>query len=75
MWVNDQERQSKLTKVPELGLGRPVPRIGDERTSPAWSSLIRYCAEMRHGEIEKLKIQDGQPVIAEITRLKVKFTS
>ena len=40
---------------------------------PAWERLIRYCAELRHGEIEKLKIQDGLPMAAEITTRKVKF--
>ena len=41
---------------------------------PAWVRLMRYCAELGHGEIEKLKIQDGVPVIADIVREKVKFT-
>jgi hypothetical protein len=36
--------------------------------------LMRYCAELGHGEIEKLKIQDGVPVIADVVRQKVKFT-
>ena len=41
---------------------------------PSWLRLIRYCAEMGHGEIEKLKIQDGLPIIAEVTTRKVKFS-
>jgi hypothetical protein len=41
---------------------------------PAWARLMRYCAELGHGEIEKLKIQDGVPVIADVIREKVKFT-
>ena len=41
---------------------------------PAWLQLIRYCSELGHGEIEKLKIQDGLPVLAEITTRKVKFS-
>jgi hypothetical protein len=28
---------------------------------------------MQHGEIERLKIQDGLPVLAELTKKKVKF--
>ncbi len=40
---------------------------------PAWARLMRYCEELGHGEIEKLKIQDGVPVIADIVREKVKF--
>jgi hypothetical protein len=42
---------------------------------PAWRAFIRYCAELRHGEIERLCIQDGLPVLAESTTKKVKFTS
>jgi len=41
---------------------------------PAWSAFVRYCTELQHGEIELLKIQDGLPVLAEVTRKKVKFT-
>jgi len=40
---------------------------------PAWRALIRYCSDMKHGEIDRLKIQDGLPVIAEVTRQKIKF--
>jgi hypothetical protein len=50
----------------------------ENRTSvpihPAWLRLMRYCAELGHGEIEKLKIQDGLPMAAEVTTRKVKFS-
>lgn len=42
--------------------------------SEEWAKLIRYCQQLGHGEIEKLKIQDGVPVIADVVREKVKFT-
>jgi len=42
--------------------------------SQEWSRFIRFCQELGHGEIEKLKIQDGVPVIADVVRDKVKFT-
>ena len=41
---------------------------------PAWTAFIKYCERMGHGEIEKLKIQDGLPVLAEVTTQKVKFS-
>ena len=41
---------------------------------PAWLRLMRYCAELGHGEIEKLKIQDGLPMTAEVTTRKIKFS-
>ncbi len=34
---------------------------------------MEYCADLGHGEIEKLKIQDGLPMAAEVTTKKVKF--
>jgi hypothetical protein len=39
----------------------------------SWLALIRLCEELQHGEIEKIKIQDGIPVIAEIVTRKIKF--
>lgn len=57
----------------------PNHRVDAERVSvsvslhPAWVSFIRYCEDLGHGEIEKLKIQDGLPVMAEMTTKKVKF--
>jgi hypothetical protein len=45
----------------------------DRSTHPAWNAFIRYCTELKHGEIEILKIQDGLPVLAEVTTKKVKF--
>ena len=45
---------------------------GEESLHPAWREFIRYCRELRHGEIERLSIQDGVPVLAEITKKKVK---
>jgi len=42
--------------------------------SEEWARLIRFCQQLGHGEIEKLKIQDGVPVMADVVREKVKFT-
>ena len=40
---------------------------------PAWLALVRYCADLQHGEIERLKIQDGLPMLAEVTKKKIRF--
>ena len=45
-----------------------------ETVHPSWLRLMRYCAELDHGEIEKLKIQDGLPMAAEVTTRKIKFS-
>jgi hypothetical protein len=50
-----------------------VSSLPDRSQHPAWRAFVRYCAELQHGEIELLKIQDGLPVLAEVVRKKVKF--
>ena len=40
---------------------------------PAWYSFIKYCESIRFGEIDKLKIQDGLPMLAEEVKKKIKF--
>ncbi len=60
------ENSSAQTTLAEIKTAAPP-------LHPAWRAFIRYCAELRHGEIELLKIQDGLPVLAEKTRQKVKF--
>jgi hypothetical protein len=40
---------------------------------PAWRSFVRFCIELKFGEIERLSIQDGLPVLAETTKKKIKF--
>ena len=45
-----------------------------ERLHPAWINLMRFCREMGYGELERIKIQDGLPVVAEVATRRVKFT-
>jgi len=40
---------------------------------PVWYSFIKYCEAMRFGEIDRLKIQDGLPMLAEEVKKKIKF--
>jgi hypothetical protein len=47
----------------------------DAMLHPAWQAFVQFCRELGHGEIELLRVQDGLPVLAEITRKKVKFNS
>ena len=60
----------------DTGVDPGLQRRGLENLGihPAWLRLIRYCAELGHGEIEKLKIQDGLPMSADVTTRKVKFS-
>ena len=41
---------------------------------PAWLALIRHCMEMGYGEIERIKIQDGVPVLIEKSIERIKLT-
>jgi hypothetical protein len=54
--------------------GLTVEHRTGEGLHPAWRAFIRYCAELQHGEIELLKIQDGVPVLAEVVKKKIKFS-
>jgi hypothetical protein len=40
---------------------------------PAWRALMRLCVELGHGEIERLTIQDGLPIVAQVIKKKVKL--
>lgn len=55
-------------------VGAVVRRTDPEQIlHPVWHQFVRYCTELQHGQIEVLKIQDGLPVLAEVTKKKVKF--
>ena len=41
---------------------------------PAWVALIRHCQEIGYGEIERIKIQSGLPVLVEKTTQRIKLT-
>jgi hypothetical protein len=58
--------------------GKPIsPRLNSgewELALPlAWRAFIEFCRDLGHGEIERLSIQNGLPVLAEVTKKKVKF--
>ena len=57
----------------EIPVRQPERRRDVEPLHPAWRDFIRYCRDLRHGEIERLCIQDGLPMLAEVTRKKIKF--
>jgi hypothetical protein len=54
--------------------GSTPNQVEPEALHPAWVAFVRYCQQMGHGEIEKLKIQDGIPVLVEVSRHKIKFS-
>ena len=59
-----------------VGPPQQAPRNGPEGElplHPAWQALIRFCREIGHGEIERIKIQDGLPVSAEVVTKKIRW--
>ena len=62
--MNEGKRQLEFTR-PASGEG--------ELLTPAWREFIRFCRDLQHGEIERLSIQDGTPVLAETVKKKIKF--
>ena len=67
---------SERNNAPESRRNASAPNQDEPEASlhPAWLAFVRYCQEMGHGEIEKLKIQDGIPVLVEVSRQKIKFS-
>ena len=51
----------------------PLSQSGRDGLPAAWLEFIRLCRDLRHGQIERLSIQDGVPVLAEVITRKVKF--
>jgi hypothetical protein len=64
---------SDLRNPERAPLGSSAREAGAQH--PSWTAFIRFCRELKHGEIERLSIQDGLPVVAATTRRKVKFTA
>ena len=53
---------------------REILAMRSDGMHPSWLAFVKFCAELQHGEIEHLKIQDGLPFLAEVTRKKEKFS-
>ncbi|PYY02356.1 MAG: hypothetical protein DMG64_11865 [Acidobacteria bacterium] len=67
---------SDRDNTPESHRKGSTSNLGETEASlhPAWLAFVRYCQQMGHGEIERLKIQDGIPVLVEVSRHKIKFS-
>ncbi|MBN1273385.1 MAG: hypothetical protein JXB26_14045 [Candidatus Aminicenantes bacterium] len=43
------------------------------RVHPHWETFIEYCRKLNSGEIERLKIKNGLPLLAEEVKKSVMF--
>lgn len=64
----------KSNRNPQARIGQHQSVAGPQGLHPSWLAFIRHCQELGFGEISKLKIQDGVPVIAEEISRKIKFS-
>jgi len=71
--MNDVKGQSEFAPVASVASVASINGGQGELLTPAWREFIRFCRDLRHGEIERLSIQDGAPVLAETVKKKVKF--
>ena len=62
-----------MSKSPIKFAANPGRRQAEESLHPAWREHMKLCESMGYGEIERLKVHNGLPVLAEITRQKVKL--
>jgi len=63
---------AKFTKKPSV-TEQSQANAALENLHPAWQKLINHCQKIGYGEIERLKIQDGIPVIIEKTIKRTKL--
>jgi hypothetical protein len=67
--MNNQNNSTAVVFVrPRESVSASAVRIHE-----SWLTFIRYCTNLDHGEIERLKIQGGLPIMAEIIKEKIKF--
>ena len=62
-----------INKKPN-SIGEQQLKVAFRSLHPAWINLIVHCREIGYGEIERLKIQDGVPVLIEKTIQRIKLT-
>ena len=62
------ERLKKPRSI-ALGSGLTIENL----IHPSWRAFIEFCNDLQHGKIEVLKLQNGLPMLAEVTRKKLKF--
>lgn len=59
------EKEDPGRKIDHESMEKPI--------HPSWVRFIKVCEKMRFGELTRVRIQDGLPVIAEEVRKKIKF--
>jgi hypothetical protein len=73
--MSDRYIPERATRDGSKSLSMATPIWPTENTlNPAWRAFMHFCGELRYGEIERRKIQDGLPVLAEVVKKKVKFS-
>jgi len=72
--VSDGDMPQRGTRAGPRFLGlTTASRPHENALHPAWLAFLHFCRELQYGEIERLRIQNGVPVLAEVVKKKVKF--
>ena len=58
---------------PQVPLKTDSSAAREPAIHPAWLKLIEFCRVMGFGELERVKIQDGVPTVAEVVKERVKL--
>jgi hypothetical protein len=74
---NRKNKMSMPTNRDQCRSDTQPGRAAEEKAAlhPAWLALIRLCEKLQFGELEKIRIQNGLPMTAEVVREKVRFGS
>lgn len=73
--MSDGNTSERATRAGSKSFSMATPIwLHENALHPAWRAFLHFCGELQHGEIERLKIQDGLPVLAEVVKKKVKFS-
>jgi len=76
-----KSRLSSASRLIERSEYNPVNELKRKKIEPvtnsihpAWIALIRHCQTLGYGELERIKIQDGVPVLIEKSVERIKLT-
>jgi hypothetical protein len=69
------KREARNSKIEKIDFPQEISTEGRlMHVHPIWIKFIKYCETIDCGEIDKLKIQDGLPMLIEEIKKKVTFS-
>jgi hypothetical protein len=59
--------------IHHLGGADPRSSARYVQLHPSWCAFIAFCEKLKFGELDRLKIQDGLPMMVEQVKKRVRF--